>query len=106
VATLNALGLNGSRYGGPGGRIALLFAAYKNSPLCRQLILDYLNAFTTAGPHALTPSWFHFGGAADRWGLFDTGGIYVTPFESFNGIQVYNNGPTDFKVAAVKGRFD
>jgi hypothetical protein len=96
VAYLNAIGLNGSLYGGPTGRIALLFDAYKHSSLFKQLCLDFFFNFIGAGgsinqslPHSLANGWYNFCGDASKWSMYP-GDLLTTPFQSFNAMQQFD----------------
>jgi hypothetical protein len=89
VATLTASGIaNPSTYGGPSGRIQVLFNAYKNDARCKQLILDLFNDFV-APSHSMSPSWYNFVGDNSEWSLYP-GDLYSTPFQPFNAIAQFD----------------
>lgn len=96
VAYLNAIGLNGALYGGPTGRIALLFDAYKHSALFKQLCLDFYFNFLGAGgsinqslPHYLANGWYDFCGDGSKWAMYP-GDLLTTPFTSFDAMQQFD----------------
>lgn len=93
ATTLNNLGLNGALYGAVTGRIALLFIAYLNSSLYKQLVLDYLSNFYSH-PHSGTQAWFEGEGAgyvqsSNTWSMTPAG-LYSTPFQSYDAIQQWD----------------
>lgn len=95
ATTLNNLGLNGALYGDVTGRIALLFIAYLNSALNKQLVLDYIsNFYSSSFPHAGMQAWFESEGAgyvtsSNTWSMTPAG-LYSTPFQQYNAIQQWD----------------
>lgn len=87
TGTCTTLGISTS-YGGASGLIGVMLAAYKNNILFKQLVLDQWGLFM-AFPSGLYPSWFVLDGGV-QWSMYPTGGIYVTPYQSFNAMQDYN----------------
>ena len=89
VRQCDDIGLSPSAtYCGPSGTIAAMLAAYKNSPLFKQVVTDQHNQFLEASPPGSMSAWYVFGGNS-QWALFPVD-IYSTPFQSYNAIQSYN----------------
>jgi len=69
-----------------GGKIDALLTGFKNSLLASALVQAQFSPFKSQA-HSLTPSWFVLGGPG-QWSL-SPGGLYVQPYELYNGFVGY-----------------
>lgn len=68
-------------------KIASLLAAYKSSPVFKQLVLDQYTQFMSK-PHSKTPAWFALQGAS-QWSIMKSN-TYSDKFQSWDANVAYN----------------
>jgi hypothetical protein len=90
VALLNSLGIDGSTYGGPGGRLDVMFTAWRASKQCRDLTIQWANlGYDSRLPHSGAVCWYVFCDGFSIWPLFE-GDLNSTKRTYYDGVKHVN----------------